>query len=79
MISHSAQSTAKLLCHRNHRSFEFIERRCLSYLHINQSVAGPFDEQGDADAAFLMLVQSEIDSLEDEDRFDREIRAWSHG
>lgn len=33
----------------------------MTYVRINESVVGPFENQADADKLFLMLVRTELD------------------
>lgn len=33
----------------------------MTYVRINESVVGPFENQGDADKLFLKLVRTELD------------------
>jgi len=53
-----------------------IERKCITYVRMNESVLGPFETQGDADKLFLMLIRSELDHPVDEDRAQHSLKAW---
>ena len=48
----------------------------MSYVRINESMLGPFENQTDADGLFLMLVRSELDHPEDDDNEQRSQATW---
>jgi len=74
MISQGAIRQAESWCRRRRQIFSVVERKCTSYVRINESVVGPFEHQADADKLFLMLVRTELDHPADE-RGDHHIQA----
>ena len=62
----SNQSSPNLGADAGDRFLE-IERNCMTYVRINKSVVGPFENQGDADKLFLMLVRTELDQPVEDD------------
>ena len=48
----------------------------MSYVRINESMLGPFENQTDADGFFLMLVRSELDHPEEDDNEQRSQATW---
>jgi hypothetical protein len=76
MISKAAIRQAESLCRRKQQIYARIERKCLSYVRVNESVLGPFATQMDADKLFLMLVRSELDHPMDDVSAQHSQRAW---
>jgi hypothetical protein len=76
MISKAAIRQAEYLCRRQQRIFARIERKCLSYVRVNESILGPFATQMDADKLFLMLVRSELDHSLDDINAQHSQEAW---
>jgi hypothetical protein len=76
MISKAAIRQAESLCRQQQQTFASIEDKCMSYVRINESMLGPFENQTDADGFFLMLVRSELDHPVDEDRAQHSQKAW---
>jgi hypothetical protein len=77
MISKAAIRQAESLCRRKQQIYARIERKCLSYVRVNESVLGPFATQMDADRLFLMLVRSELDHPMDDVSPRHSQRAWA--
>jgi hypothetical protein len=76
MISKAAIRQAESLCRRKQQIYARIERKCLSYVRVNESVLGPFATQMDADKLFLMLIRSELDHPMDDVSAQHSQRAW---
>jgi hypothetical protein len=76
MISKAEMRQAESLCRQEQQIFARIERKCMAYVRINESILGPFATQMDADKLFLMLVRSELDHPVDEDRAQHSLKAW---
>ena len=76
MISKAAMRQTESLCRRKQQIYARIERKCLSYVRVNESVLGPFATQMDADKLFLMLVRSELDHPMDDVSAQHSQRAW---
>ena len=76
MISKAAIRQAESLCRQQQQTFASIEDKCMSYVRINESMLGPFENQTDADGFFLMLVRSELDHPEDDDNEQRSQATW---
>jgi hypothetical protein len=76
MISKAAIRQAESLCRQQQQTFASIEDKCMSYVRINESMLGPFENQTDADGLFLMLVRSELDHPEDDDNEQRSQATW---
>ena len=77
MISKAAMRQAETLCRQKQQVYARIERKCMSYVRINETILGPFATQMDADKLFLMLVRTELDHPVDEDRAQHSQKAWS--
>jgi len=76
MISKAAMRQAESLCRQKQQVYARIERKCMSYVRINESILGPFATQMDADKLFLMLVRSELDHPVDDVSAQYSQRAW---
>ena len=76
MISKAAMRQAESLCRQKQHVYARIERKCMSYVRINETILGPFAKQADADTLFLMLVRSELDHPMDDVRAQHSQRAW---
>ncbi len=76
MISKAAIRQAEFLCRQQQQTFASIEDKCMSYLRINESILGPFENQTHADGLFLMLVRSELDHPEEDDNEQRSQATW---
>lgn len=76
MISKAAMRQAESLCRQKQQVYARIERKCMSYVRINESILGPFATQMDADKLFLMLVRSELDHPMDDVSAQHSQRAW---
>ena len=76
MISKAAMRQAESLCRQQQQIFARIERKCMSYVRINETILGPFATQMDADKLFLMLVRSELDHPVDDVIARHSQRAW---
>ena len=76
MISKEAMRQAETLCRQKQQVYARIERKCMSYVRINETILGPFATQMDADKLFLMLVRTELDHPVDEDRAQHSQKAW---
>ena len=76
MISKAAIRQAESLCRQKQQVYARIERKCMSYVRINETILGPFAKQADADTLFLMLVRSELDHPMDDVRAQHSQRAW---
>jgi hypothetical protein len=76
MISKAAMRQAETLCRQKQQVYARIERKCITYVRMNESVLGPFETQGDADTLFLMLVRTELDHPVDDVIARHSQRAW---
>ena len=76
MISQGAIRQAQSWCRRRRQIFARIERKCMTYVRINESIVGPFEHQVDADKLFLMLVRTELDQPADEGSARHSQAAW---
>jgi len=76
MISKAAMRQAETLCRQKQQVYARIERKCMSYVRINETILGPFATQMDADKLFLMLVRSELDHPVDDVSAQYSQRAW---
>ncbi len=76
MISKAAMRQAESLCRQQQQIFTRIERRCITYVRMSESVLGPFETEGDADRLFLMLVRTELDHPVDDVSAQHSQRAW---
>ena len=76
MISKEAMRQAETLCRQKQQVYARIERKCMSYVRINETILGPFATQMDADKLFLMLVRSELDHPVDDVIARHSQRAW---
>jgi hypothetical protein len=76
MISKAAMRQAETLCRQKQQVYARIERKCMAYVRVNESILGPFATQMDADKLFLMLVRSELDYPVDDVSAQHSQRAW---
>jgi hypothetical protein len=76
MISQEAIRQAESWCRHRRQIFAKIERQCMTYVRINESVLGPCEHQADADKLFLMLVRTELDHPVEEIYAQHERVAW---
>jgi hypothetical protein len=76
MISKAAIRQAESLCRRKQQIYARIERKCMSYVRMSESVLGPFTKQADADKLFLVLVRAELDHPVDDVSAQHSQRAW---
>jgi hypothetical protein len=76
MISKAAMRQAETLCRQKQQVYARIERKCMSYVRINETILGPFATQMDADKLFLMLVRTELDRRVDDVIARHSQRAW---
>jgi hypothetical protein len=76
MISKAAMRQAESLCRQKQQVYARIERKCMSYVRMNESVLGRFETQGDADQLFLMLVRTELYHPADDVSVRHSQRAW---
>ena len=76
MISKAAMRQAEFLCRQKQQVYARIERKCMSYVRINETILGPFAKQADADKLFLMLVRTELDRRVDDVIARHSQRAW---
>jgi hypothetical protein len=76
MISKAAMRQAETLCRQKQKVYARIERKCMAYVRVNESILGPFATQMDADKLFLMLVRSELDYPVDDVSAQHSQRAW---
>jgi hypothetical protein len=76
MISKAAMRQAESLCRQKQKVYARIERKCITYVRMSESVLGPFVTQGDADKLFLMLVRTELDHPADDVIARHSQRAW---
>ena len=67
---------AETLCRQKQQVYARIERKCMSYVRINETILGPFATQMDADKLFLMLVRTELDRRVDDVIARHSQRAW---
>jgi hypothetical protein len=77
MISKAAIRQAESLCRQQQQIFARIERKCMAYVRVNESVLGPFATQMDADKLFLMLVRSELDHPAEDLSARHSQKAWT--
>ena len=76
MISKAAMRQAETLCRQKQQVYASIERKCITYVRMSESVLGPFATQMDADKLFLMLVRTELDHPVDDVIARHSQRAW---
>jgi hypothetical protein len=77
MISKAAMRQAESLCRQEQQVYARIERECMSYVRINETILGPFAKQADADNLFLMLVRTELDHPVDDVIARHSQRVWN--
>jgi hypothetical protein len=79
MISVAASSKAKNWCMADSEDFGSIERRCLGYLRVAETVVGPFPNQSTRDHIFLTLVRTELEQSDPhDDAFRRHHNVWAN-
>jgi hypothetical protein len=76
MISKAAMRQAETLCRQKQQVYARIERKCITYVRMSESVLGPFETQMDADKLFLMLARTELDHPVDDVSTRLSQRAW---
>jgi hypothetical protein len=77
MISTAAIRQAESLCRQQQQIFARIERKCITYVRMSESVLGPYKNQADPDKLFLMLVRAELDHPAEEDSAQHGHAAWN--
>jgi len=77
MISKAAMRQAETLCRQKQQVYARIERKCITYVRMSESVLGPYKNQADPDKLFLMLVRAELDHPAEEDSAQHGHAAWN--